>query len=563
MQNSFWRRLSKFLILPRLPKLPIPAPPQATTETKMKKSLLAFTIFCLFFLISCGSGSKNEDETDTTDSVTDEDVADTGTDPTDDSDSETDTDTNYPEPEDGNYPPEKQKNDCLYFGGSWDDRSLICTWKCKSKPANSEWNGSDHYSDKYANGSWEYEPEKLIPEYNEKPGACHFVCKAGFQWIENDGVCLRKSDSDLSEAGTANCYIVQTLGEYSFDATVRGNGSRVEDIDFTNEKLDPKDVKLVWQSDSNGLIDSLSLKDGRIYFSAKNLSGNALVAALDEKGNIIWSWHIWLSDEEISDEKTADGVMVMDRNLGAASLDHESPQSHGLLYQWGRKDPFPASPVVSGGTTSTMPVPVYDASGVEVEIAASSRENAENNTLEYAVAHPTTVLSSYSQDAECRDWLRIEFSNSALWGGKEGGKSLFDPCPAGYRVPKTGTFDFFTSSGGYETDIAGFSIFDITSDGVIDGNDYKNGWYILLDPASDSYSYFPAAARYDGSYAMLMGSKAGLWGNYWYADADDSDDSSVPCGAYALAFQYEDQVSASPKAVGGRADAYSVRCVRE
>ena len=427
----------------------------------------------------------------------------------------------------------------------------------------------------------EGEKEPNDPEQNDVPDMLCFKSEIGTTKISNqhcgptkegrlymecseDGIWLYTDKcSDLSETGTANCYIVQTVGEYSFDATVRGNGKIVEGIDFNDEKLDPKDVKLVWQSDENGLIDSLTLKDGRIHFSAKNLGGNALVAALDEAGNIIWSWHIWLLNEDITDVKTADGVMVMDRNLGATSLSFNSPRSHGLLYQWGRKDPFPASPIVSGGTTSTMPVPIYDAEGNAVEIAHSSMENSENNTLEYAVSNPTTVLSNYSQYSECRDWLRKEFSNQALWGGSDGEKSLFDPCPAGYRVPKAGTFDFFTSSGGYETDIAGFSVYDINHDGVIDGNDYENGWYILLDKASDSYSYFPAAARYDGSYAMLMGSKTGLWGNYWYADADESEDSSVPCGAYALAFQFGDSVSASPKAVGGRADGYSVRCVRE
>ena len=461
--------------------------PPTVHEVKMKKSFILFTTFCLFFLISCGNSSKNEDNTDSGEPQNDEDSVNTDTDLPDDSDSATDTD---------------------------------------DTDTSSEQNDGD---------STQTDEEHVAPD---------------------DAI-------DLSETGTANCYIVRTEGEYSFDATVRGNGKKAEDIDFTNKKLNPAEVKLVWQSNKNGLIDSLSLKDGRINFSAKNLGGNALVAALDEAGNIIWSWHIWLSDEDILDVKTADGVMVMDRNLGATSLDFESPASHGLLYQWGRKDPFPASPVVSGGTTSTMPGTVYDAAGNEVEIAHSSWENSDSNTLEYAVSNPTTVLSNKSQFAECRDWLRKEFSNPALWGGSDGEKSLFDPCPAGYRVPKLGTFDFFTSSGGYETNIAGFSVYDINADGVIDGNDYRNGWHILLDQASDSYSYFPAATRYDGSYAMLMGSKAGLWGNYWYAEADDSEDSSVPCGAYALAFQFEDSVSASPKAVGGRADGYSVRCMRE
>ena len=457
----------------------------------MKK--LFSVILCLFFLISCGSGSKNnKDETDSGEPQSDEDTVDTVNNESNDSDSADDT----------------EKTDIA-----------------------PEQNDTDTDPD---------DPDRNDPTTDDEP----------------------ETVTDLSKSETANCYIVQTAGDYSFDATLRGNGRIVESIDFANEKLDPVDVELVWQS-NNGLVDSLKLKDGRIYFSAKNLNGNALVAALDEAGKIIWSWHIWLLSEEISEVKTLKGDMVMDRNLGAVSLDFNSPESHGLLYQWGRKDPFPASPIVSGGTTSTMPVPVYDAEGNEVEIAHSSWENAENNTLDFAISNPTTVLSNKSQYAECRDWLRKEFSNPALWGGSNGEKSLFDPCPAGYRVPKAGTFDFFTSSGGYETDISGFSVFDINHDGITDGNDYRNGWNIILDTESDSYSYFPAATRYDGSYAMLMGSKTGLWGNYWYADADNSEDTYLPCGAYALAFQFGDSVSASPKALGGRADGYSVRCVKE
>lgn len=471
-------------------------------ETEMKKFFTAYAIVSLFFLISCGSGSKNEEQPDSVGPQNDEETSDT----------EVPDDPDTPGPSDNDTDTAPGQNDDNTDTGNTDD----------TDDADDAPDGGDTTPDD--------DPENI---------------------------------TDLSKSETANCYIVRTVGEYSFDATVRGNGRKVEGIDFTEEKLKPADVRLVWQSNKDGLIESLSLKDGRIHFSAKNLGGNALVAALDEAGNIIWSWHIWLLDEDIADVKTRKGALIMDRNLGATSLDPESPESHGLLYQWGRKDPFPHSPVVSGGTTSTMPVPVYDLKGNEVEVAASSRENTDSNTLEYAVSNPTTVLSNYSQYTECRDWLSKEFSNPALWGGSDGEKSLFDPCPAGYRVPKEGTFDFFTSSGGYETDIAGFSLYDINSDSVIDENDYRNGWHILFNPEDGAHSYFPAAARYDGSYAMLMGSKAGLWGNYWYADADDSEESYVPCGAYALAFQFGEAVSASPKAIGGRADGYSVRCVKE
>jgi len=112
-----------------------------------------------------------------------------------------------------------------------------------------------------------------------------------------------ESVTDLSATETANCYIVKTAGKYSFDATVRGNGKRVEGVDFNEENFNPVSAELVWQSDKNSLLDSLEFKSGRIYFTSNGRSGNALIAALDEAGKIIWSWHIWFSGDEISSLK--------------------------------------------------------------------------------------------------------------------------------------------------------------------------------------------------------------------------------------------------------------------
>lgn len=288
-------------------------------ETEMKKFFTAYAIVSLFFLISCGSSPKNEEQPDSGGPQNGEDTSDTEV--------PDDPDTPGPSGNDTDTAPEQNDDDAdTGSTGDTDD----------SDDADDAPDGGDTTPDD--------EPENV---------------------------------TDLSKSGTANCYIIKTAGDYSFDATSRGNGKKAEGVDFTEEKLNPADVRLVWQSNKDGLIDSLSLKDGRIYFSAKNLGGNALVAALDEAGNIIWSWHIWLLNEDIADVKTRKGALIMDRNLGATSLDPESPESHGLLYQWGRKDPFPASPIVSGGTTSTMPVPVYDAEGNEVEIAHSSWENSD------------------------------------------------------------------------------------------------------------------------------------------------------------------------------------------
>ena len=56
----------------------------------MKKIMMIFTVFAVFFLVSCGGSSKDEDKTDTGDTTAD--TGDTQTDPTDTGDS---GDTNH------------------------------------------------------------------------------------------------------------------------------------------------------------------------------------------------------------------------------------------------------------------------------------------------------------------------------------------------------------------------------------------------------------------------------------------------------------------------------------
>jgi len=362
---------------------------------------------------------------------------------------------------------------------------------------------------------------------------------------------------NLSENGTSNCYLITSVEKdktYEFDATVMGNGESVSGL-AAPKALKPADARLVWQ-DHKGMVTELKYEEGKISFKLNSAEGNALIAAIGGSGSIIWSWHIWAVDSEaegvsVSNIPTNTGYSMQSMNLGATKNSGD-PACFGLLYQWGRKDPFPGSPVLTGDT-STLPTVVYDAAGAEVTIGHSSWTDVESNTLAYAIANPTVVLSNYKQYATTRDWLIPEESNDNYWGAAEG-KSYYDPCPVGYKVPTRDAFQDFTTSGGYDTDYANFKIADLNGDGVLDKNDFDHGFAFRM--AAEKDSFFPAAARYDGSYAMLYGSVSGLWGNYWYCEAYDG----MVGGASALAFQ---ATSVSPIAGGSRADAYSVRCVRE
>ncbi len=376
---------------------------------------------------------------------------------------------------------------------------------------------------------------------------------------------------DLSANGTANCYFVSKAEWYSFNAGVKGNGAATEDL-AAPEAIKPAGAKLVWETEK-GLISDIALEDGKISFTVSEKKGNALIAATDKDGAIIWSWHIWAPEDSLASVETKNGYQLANMNLGAMkSAATGDVKPYGMLYQWGRKDPFPAAPTVTG-TDSTVGAPLYDADGNEVSITNSSWYDIKDNNIAYSIANPTVCLSNNSQKVSSKDWIAEAESNDALWGNpkgsekdsennytNKGAKSYYDPCPVGYRVPPADVFDYFTTSGGYSEDISTYDIADSNGDGVADTNDFNYGWCFNM---KEGYQYFPAAARYDGSYAMLYGSVSGMWGSYW-GNCPASSVSSVGTAFCVLSFQkIPAGTSTSPNGVASRADAYSVRCIKE
>ncbi len=154
-------------------------------------------------------------------------------------------------------------------------------------------------------------------------------------------------------------------------------------------------------------------------------------------GDYLWSWHIWVSDYsgELQDVSGGRGIKLMDRNLGARNSIKGDPGSVGLLYQWGRKDPFiggtdnywlgkgknslRSSTIV--GTWSSKVVPYRD-----------------GGTMAYTVENPTSFVKSEVEKGidnfNGTDWQKDPYGGrmSTLWQNSR--KTIFDPCPKGYKV---------------------------------------------------------------------------------------------------------------------------------
>lgn len=235
----------------------------------------------------------------------------------------------------------------------------------------------------------------------------------------------RSAGNDLSAEGTANCYIVPSFGEYFFDATVKGN---------SNESVGAAvSASVVWESfntldmpNEGDVVSNVKYDGGDVSFVA-NRNGNALIAVKDASNNILWSWHIWVCegyDANASAQLYYNGAgLFMDRNLGALSAAPGDVRSLGLQYYWGRKDPF-----LSYGSLT------------EYNTAASTGSfewvncTQETGTIAYAVRHPNHII--YNGDSS-RDWLYSEQPDTTRWGVK---KTIYDPCPNGWRVPDNQAF---------------------------------------------------------------------------------------------------------------------------
>lgn len=375
-----------------------------------------------------------------------------------------------------------------------------------------------------------------------------------------------KTQESIADELAANSYLIEEAGAYVF-APFKGNsGEAVENI---------AGVGLLWQ-DTPGLITEAGLVDGKVRFVvAEGVYGNAVVYAYGAGGNeeILWSWHVWVPEQQVESLPMITGFNVMNMNLGATTAAAADVNAFGLCYQWGRKDPFTGSPTLSG-TTATLAKPIYNIDGEEGEFGAVMTPQS----VEFAIANPGTFISPYGVDYA--DWCST--SDDALWGNPDGNyresgslkyenlgeKSMYDPCPAGWRVPPIMAFSKFTSTGAAVMgNYASTAVADRNGDGVVDTNDYNCGYYMTL--SGTTTTFFPAASRWYGAYAALYGSVVGHSGVYWSNSVYKSSIASQAESKQATAClnfmspAYAGTCFVSAMTGGARSDASSVRCVAD
>ena len=360
---------------------------------------------------------------------------------------------------------------------------------------------------------------------------------------------------------TANCYIAGANTWYTFNSTVMGNGATTSAYGAANaadiipSKLNPASADVLWETVNTGTAPAPGaivnknlyfLKD-RILFKSGSTQGNAVIAARDVANQIIWSWHIWRINAEpsaillkdITDGKgfLASGIQMMDRNLGALETPSTDPHTYlsmGFLYQWGRKDPFPNTAAFSPGSW---------AAATNVNFSAD-QSTGPASSMAMSIASPTRFFvgvsaSSYTWCTTRNDnyWGTPSTSNtvkigSTSYDSNRGSKTIYDPCPPGWRVPAQYVYANAVSST---------------------TNTYTDGIGLDLNGFATTASMFLPAAGYRNSSTGASFNQS-IGGYYWA--------SSVPSGSVNASYVYFNSATLNATS-SNRAVGFSVRCVQE
>lgn len=320
-------------------------------------------------------------------------------------------------------------------------------------------------------------------------------------------------------------------------------------------------VEVLWQSRDNGtggelvlgryisetnhtnLINYEELSDinkAKVYVKVPvSKGGNAVIAAYNGT-TILWSWHLWItdyvparissySDYEPAQERTQNGtvqkyrspiwksdgayanMVMMDRDLGAkkggfpgigktSETDYtkmDGVDRQGLLYEWGRKDPFFGS---ADGSTNEVNV-IYDGDGTplsikRIKVDDNEIKNNTNNKL-YAIQHPLTFI--YSGGSYNNDWWNKTTGDEATADGgahnwnaggaaAPGKKTIYDPSPEGWKVPMNGAEpkpqDLLSDGSGIFAQLGVYTgnvTFDNISIKLLDGASFTHSKYYLYN----------------------------------------------------------------------------------
>lgn len=296
---------------------------------------------------------------------------------------------------------------------------------------------------------------------------------------------------------TANCYIVSAPGTYAIPLVYGNaikNGKPNQSAYDTARKcykdykgneigspyiIGGTKAKIIWQ-DGNQVSNNVSIQNDNLVFTVDKSNiknGNAVVAVTDKDGVVMWSWHLWFRPTEKLETTTLgkgeNKIDVLSKEpLGLAYVKWlQSKNSNGTARTEDRHIKIKLKQNDNNGQTATVeiiqkpvyyreinttsyqfgrkdPMPNIDVAGFNIEPAETDgkriQDFIQNPGTFYTGAH---LYSEFNNGETYSLWA----SNTTLENHDltNTNKSIYDPCPAGYKVLPVAYIPIFTNNGSY------------------------------------------------------------------------------------------------------------------
>lgn len=368
---------------------------------------------------------------------------------------------------------------------------------------------------------------------------------------------------------------VRARGDFSkvkepkYYGLITGSSEMYNNTNGTGRKLLhlPNDV-LAYEATPTNTVNSDYTID--VYCYDQSANGRwGVVALYDKDYNIIWSFMIWRylagDDPREQDVTYPNGnIVLMDRILGASygnelAAEKGTFEGSAAYFQWGRKDPFMWSNNSSGAQINP-----YN----EITTPVGS-------DISTAIEHPNLIHAYGGEANDLGDWQEKEHRPD-LWGGvnnttdwydpnSTGYKTIYDPCPEGYRVPDANVF-YEVKKNTERWELANGVSYGQDESVIKEDSPFNpNGSSVLAYPLGDgTYDYWPyAGAHWAGSGAnwgnRTMNSNNKMAALYW-------SNNVLPTNTVrgiALQYNYASKGYDDTATDSNRARTFAVRCQKD
>ena len=344
---------------------------------------------------------------------------------------------------------------------------------------------------------------------------------------------LATDNGEDGDETTANCYVVHAAGWYKLplvygnalkggtpntSAYSGGNFKDYKDQNINSPYIsNADDATLVW-SDGFYMFKDIQLDAAKKYLTFRIdpdylQQANAVLAVRDANDDIMWSWHIWVTERDISETHTVqdwfntdntfemmscnlgwvDGknVYYNQRNLTYKFTQNGSGKTTDMqvtqagqkfdykdvgstYYQWGRKDPLVA--MKNWDAVKATDYRLHETGRPDYGYATQTGGISVGEAIQHPNIYYTRMKNSIDGS---ENWCSANITT--LWNAADNGgqsesttstKTIYDPSPRGFKVPVPRAFAMFTKG----TDGDGSKNNDGTMNtGTLNGYQEENG----------------------------------------------------------------------------------------